>query len=66
MAESVIVIIKAYMIEQSPKRRQFLRQQRQLGDSPGGPMVKNPPSNARDMGSNPGWGTKIPHVMGQL
>ena len=72
-AESVKVIIKAYMTEQSQKQRQFLRQQRQflrqqrqLGDSPGGQVVKNPPSNARDMGSNPGWGTKIPHVVGQL
>ena len=33
---------------------------------PGGPVVKNPPSNARDMGSIPGWGTKITHAMGQL
>ena len=30
------------------------------------PVVKNPPSNAVDMGSIPGWGTKIPHVAGQL
>ena len=29
-------------------------------------MTKNPPSNAGDMGSIPGWGTKIPHAMGQL
>ena len=29
-------------------------------------MVKNPPSNAGDVGSIPGWGTKIPHAMGQL
>ena len=35
-------------------------------DFPGGPMVKNPPSNARDAGSIPGWGTKIPHAVGQL
>ena len=66
VTESVKVTIKAYMIEQSQKRRQFLRQQRQLRDSSGGPGVKNPPSNAGDMGSNPGWGTKIPHVVGQL
>ena len=26
------------------------------GDIPGGPMAKNPPSNARDMGLIPGWG----------
>ena len=31
-------------------------------DFPGGSVVENPPSNAGDMG----WGTKIPHVMGQL
>ena len=35
-------------------------------DFPGGPMVKNPPSNAGDMGSNLGRGTKIPHGAGQL
>ena len=29
-------------------------------------MVKNPPSNAGDAGSIPGWGTKIPHTTGQL
>ena len=35
-------------------------------DSPGGPVIKNPPSNAGDMGLIPGWGTKIPHATGQL
>ena len=35
-------------------------------DFPGGPVVKNPLSNAGDAGSIPGWGTKIPHAMGQL
>ena len=35
-------------------------------DFPGGPVVKNPPSNAGDKGSVPGWGTKIPHATGQL
>ena len=34
-------------------------------DSPGGPTVKNPPWNARDMGSIPGQGTKIPHATEQ-
>ena len=33
---------------------------------PGGPVVKNLPSNAGDMGSVPGGGTKIPHAVGQL
>ena len=35
-------------------------------DFPGGPVVKNLPSNAGDAGSNPGWRTKIPHDVGQL
>ena len=29
-------------------------------------MVKNPPCNAGESGSIPGWGTKIPHAEGQL
>ena len=37
-----------------------------LRDFPGCPVVKNPPSNAGDMGSIPGGGTKIPHATGQL
>ena len=36
------------------------------GDFPGGPVVKNPPSNAGDADSIPGWGTKTPHAEGQL
>ena len=35
-------------------------------DLPGGPVVKNLPSNAGDEGSIPGWGTKIPDATGQL
>ena len=35
-------------------------------DFPSGPVVKNPPSNAGDMGLIPGQGTKIPHAEGQL
>ena len=34
-------------------------------DFPGGPVVKNPPSNAGDLGSNSGQRTKIPHAEGQ-
>ena len=37
-----------------------------IRDFPGGPVVKNPPSNAGDVGSIPGWGTKVPHATGQL
>ena len=39
---------------------------RQSQDFPGGPAVKNPPSNAGDAGSIPGRGTKIPHATEQL
>ena len=35
-------------------------------DFPSGPVVKNPPYNARDAGSIPGWGTKILHATKQL
>ena len=35
-------------------------------DFPGGPVIKNPPSNAVDLGSIPGQGTKIPHASGQV
>ena len=33
---------------------------------PGGPVVKNPPSNAGDKGSIPGQGTKTPHASEKL
>ena len=33
---------------------------------PGGPVIKNLPSNAGDVGLIPGRGTKIPHAVGQL
>ena len=35
-------------------------------DVPGGPVVKNPPSNSGDVGSMPGLGTKILHAAEQL
>ena len=31
-----------------------------------GPVVKKLPPNTGDVGSIPGWGTKIPHSRGQL
>ena len=33
-----------------------------LWDFPGGPVVKDPPCNAGDMGLIPGQGTKIPQT----
>ena len=38
----------------------------QQRDLPGGPVIKNPSSNARHMSSIPGQGTKISHALGQL
>ena len=38
----------------------------ELRDFPGGPVVKNLPSNAGDLGSIPGQGTKIPNAVRQL
>ena len=34
-------------------------------DFPTGPVVKNLPTNAKDTGSTPAWGTKIPHATEQ-
>ena len=36
------------------------------GAFPGGSVVKNPPANAGDTDSTPGWRTKIPHALEQL
>ena len=33
---------------------------------PGGPVAENPPANAGDAGSAPGWGAGIPQAVGQL
>ena len=46
--------------------QQEARNTSNMGDFPGGPVVNNPPSNAGDAGSIPGWGAKIPHAAGQL
>ena len=35
-------------------------------DFPGGPVLKNPPSNVGDVGLISVWGTKIPHTAGQI
>ena len=40
----------------------FLPHKISCKDFPGGPVVKNPPSNAGGAGSIPGRGTEIPHV----
>ena len=37
-----------------------------IWDFPGGPVVKNPPCNAWNMGSNPDGEAKIPYAAEQL
>ena len=44
----------------------FELKNRNCWDFSGDPVVKNPPSTAGDTGLIAVWGTKIPHVMGQL
>ena len=51
------------------RANEFLRTQARLRfpkDFPDGRVVKNLPCKAGDMGSIPGWGTKVPHVAKQL
>ena len=45
---------------------EWLTQDSSYWDFPGGPVVKNLPSNTGDEVSIPGRGTKIPHAVGQL
>ena len=33
-------------------------------DFPGGPVTKNPPFSAGNVGSIPGWGSRISHALG--
>ena len=44
----------------------YLEWWKSLGDFPGGPVIKNLPLNAGDVGSIPSWGTKIPCAVEQL
>ena len=39
---------------------------KKLKDFPSGPVVKNLPSKARDVGLIPGWGTKVLQAIGKL
>ena len=39
----------------------FVDESFRFGNFPGGPVIKNPPCNAGDVGSVPGQGTEIPH-----
>ena len=49
----------------NPETKKSIRNEK-IRDFPGGPVLKNPPYNARDSGLIPGQGTKIPLSAGQL
>ena len=46
------------------KRQRHQVNNKNIRDFPGGPVVKNLPSNAGDVSSIPSWGDKSPHAMG--
>ena len=45
------------------KSRLHTNQENNFRDFPGGPVIKNPSSNAGDAGLIPGQVTKIPHAV---
>ena len=47
------------------RKKKHLDQKGRSRDFPGSPVVKDLPSNAGDLGSIPGLGTRIPHTTGQ-
>ena len=51
------ILFKLFLLKKKKKK---------IGDFPGGPVVKNPACNARDVGSIPGQGTNILHGWEQL
>ena len=48
------------------QKNPLLKNEELQWDFPGGPVVKNLSSNARDTGSIPCRGPKVPHAAGQL
>ena len=56
--------VKLHLNESIKTKHKFKK--KNFRDFPGGPVVKNLPSNAGDVGLIPGQGTKIPRATGQL
>ena len=50
-----------YTWKERQKWFQPVRDKIQAREFPEGPVVKNPPSRARNSGLTPGWGTKVPY-----
>ena len=68
----VLILLGRHLLSRFPRLTQTMESSQKLPlrspyrDFPAGPVVKNPPSNAGDVGSIPGRGPKIPHAVGQL
>ena len=60
---SLLVVIFRKHNSISPSQK---NNREKIGNFPGAPVVKNPSCNPGDMGSTPGWGTKIPQATEQL
>ena len=56
-----IFLSTAFSLRELAKSLKCLKQKNLLLDFPGGPVVKNPPANAVDSSSIPGWGRS--HVL---
>ena len=60
------LIFYRHKIQKSWWKRKVSQLKRNSENFPSSPAVGNPPSNAGDVGSIPGRGTKIPRASGQL
>ena len=63
---SSLDVLMSSQVKQGDQPSHLLLIQAQNQDFPDGSVVKNPPSNAGDVGFIPGRGTKIPCTLGQL
>ena len=64
MSRSLILSVGPYLTR--IQKKGFLLIKIRCKDLPGGPVVKNLPTNAGDSGLIPSLGTKIPHATGKL
>ena len=63
------LLVKLLLEENYKKKFRLRKGKKEKGiacDFPGGPVIKNLPSSAGDVGSITGQRTKIPHAAGQL
>ena len=66
MTTGIVVELKAKDWKRQKMKTRICVSKKPSRDFPGGSVVKNHPSNARDAGSVPGQGTKILHATRQL